>query len=260
MKDVQSEKDKRNIFIEKVGVSSIKYPIRIMDKQNGFQNTVALVDIYVDLPSEYRGTHMSRFVEILNKHRNNMSLSNLEKILDDTKQQLRAKVAHIVLRFPYFILKKAPITKEESFMDYECAFIASKNEKFDFVLEVNVPVHLLCPCSKEISDFGAHNQRANIRVKVKMDRLVWIEEIVEMVENSASAPLYALLKRPDEKYITEKAYMNPKFVEDIVRDVSILFDKDERITYYEIEAISYESIHNHSAYAYLHRDKNSYNK
>ena len=255
MRDVQSEKDERNISIEKVGVSSLRYPIRVMDRQNGFQNTVALVDIFVDLPSDYRGTHMSRFVEVLNRHRNNMSLSNLEKILDDVKIELKAKVSHIILRFPYFILKKAPVTNEESFMDYECAFIASKNEKFEFMLEVNVPVHLLCPCSKEISDFGAHNQRANVKVRIKMNKLVWIEEIVDLVENSASAPLYALLKRPDEKYITEKAYKNPKFVEDIVRDVAIALDNDKRITYYEVEAISYESIHNHNAYAYLHRDK-----
>jgi GTP cyclohydrolase I len=255
MRDVQSEKDERNISIEKVGVSSLRYPIRVMDRQNGFQNTVALVDIFVDLPSDYRGTHMSRFVEVLNRHRNNMSLSNLEKILDDVKIELKAKVSHIILRFPYFILKKAPVTNEESFMDYECAFIASKNEKFEFMLEVNVPVHLLCPCSKEISDFGAHNQRANVKVRIKMNKLVWIEEIVDLVENSASAPLYALLKRPDEKYITEMAYTNPKFVEDIVRDVAIALDNDKRITYYEVEAISYESIHNHNAYAYLHRDK-----
>jgi GTP cyclohydrolase I len=255
MRDVQSEKDERNISIEKVGVSSLRYPIRVMDRQNGFQNTVALVDIFVDLPSDYRGTHMSRFVEVLNRHRNNMSLSNLEKILDDVKIELKAKVSHIILRFPYFILKKAPVTNEESFMDYECAFIASKNEKFEFMLEVNVPVHLLCPCSKEISDFGAHNQRANVKVRIKMNKLVWIEEIVDLVEDSASAPLYALLKRPDEKYITEKAYTNPKFVEDIVRDVAIALNNDKRITYYEVEAISYESIHNHNAYAYLHRDK-----
>ena len=255
MRDVQSEKDERNISIEKVGVSSLRYPIRVMDRQNGFQNTVALVDIFVDLPSDYRGTHMSRFVEVLNRHRNNMSLSNLEKILDDVKIELKAKVSHIILRFPYFILKKAPVTNEESFMDYECAFIASKNEKFEFMLEVNVPVHLLCPCSKEISDFGAHNQRANVKVRIKMNKLVWIEEIVDLVEDSASAPLYALLKRPDEKYITEMAYTSPKFVEDIVRDVAIALDNDKRITYYEVEAISYESIHNHNAYAYLHRDK-----
>lgn len=255
MRDVQSEKDFRNIIIEKVGVSSIRYPIRVMDKQNGFQNTVALVDLLVDLPSEYRGTHMSRFVEILNKHRNNMSLSNLEQILDETKNELKAKVAHIILRFPYFILKKAPVTKEESFMDYECAFIASKDENFDFVLEVNVPVHLLCPCSKEISAFGAHNQRAQVKVRVKMNRLVWIEDIVEIVEKAASSPVYTLLKRPDEKFVTEHAYLNPKFVEDIIRDIALYFDGDERITYYEVEAISYESIHNHNAYAFLHRDK-----
>uniref|UniRef100_A0A7C4XUE2 GTP cyclohydrolase FolE2 n=1 Tax=Caldisericum exile TaxID=693075 RepID=A0A7C4XUE2_9BACT len=255
MKDVQSEKDYRNIPIEKVGVSSIKYPIRVMDRENGFQDTISEIDIYVDVPGDYRGTHMSRFIDALNRHRNNMSLTNLESILDDVKTLLNARVAHIQIRFPYFIKKYAPVTREESLMNYECAFIASKDTGFDFILEVNTPVHLLCPCSKEISDFGSHNQRANVKVRVRMRKLVWIEEIVEVVENSGSAPLYALLKREDEKFIVEKAYLNPKFVEDVVRDVALILDRDERITYYEVEAISFESIHNHNAYAFVHKDK-----
>lgn len=255
MKDVQNEKDERNIPLEKVGVSGILYPIRVMDKAHGFQMTVSTVDIFVDLPSQFKGTHMSRFIEILHKHRTNMTLSNLENILDDVKDALKAKVAYIIVSFPYFILKKAPVSKNESFMSYQCSFIASKGDKFDFILEVNVPVHLLCPCSREISDYGAHNQRANVKVRAKMNKLVWIEEIVDIVENSASAPLFALLKREDEKFVTESAYNNPKFVEDIARDVYIALDKNPRITYFEVEAVSFESIHNHNAYAYIHKDK-----
>lgn len=255
MRDVQNDVDLRNIALNKVGVSGIVYPIRVMDKNNGFQHTVSKINMFVGLPQEFRGTHMSRFVEVLNKHRTNMSLATLENILDDIKIALKAKTAHIEVRFPYFVIKKAPISRIESFMNYECAFIASKGKNFDFVLEVNTPVHSLCPCSKEISNFGAHNQRANIKAQVRMKKLVWIEEIVNISESSASAPLYSLLKREDEKYVTEHAFQNPKFVEDMVRGVSILLDKDERITYYAIEAISFESIHNHNAYGFYSRDK-----
>jgi GTP cyclohydrolase I len=255
MRDVQNDVDFRNVSLRKVGVSDIVYPIRVMDKSNVFQYTVSRINMFVDLPREFRGTHMSRFLEVLNKHRSNMSLVTLENILDDIKSALNAKTAHIEVRFPYFIIKNAPVSRIESFMNYECAFIASKGNSFDFILEVNTPVHSVCPCSKEISDFGAHNQRANIKVQVRMRKLVWIEEIINISEISASAPLYSLLKREDEKYITEYAFKNPKFVEDMVRDVSILLDKDQRITYYSIEAVSFESIHNHNAYAYYNRDK-----
>jgi GTP cyclohydrolase I len=255
MRDIQNDLDLRNIPLNKVGVSGVIYPIRVMDKNNGFQHTVSKINMYVDLPQEFRGTHMSRFLEVLNKHRSNMSLVTLEGILDDIKQSLKAKTAHIEVRFPYFIIKEAPVSRIESFMNYECAFIASKSNNFDFILEVNTPVHSLCPCSKEISEFGAHNQRANIKVQVRMKKLVWIEDIINISENSASAPLYSLLKREDEKYITEYAFKNPKFVEDMVRDVSVFLDNDLRITYYTVEAVSFESIHNHDAYASYSKDK-----
>lgn len=255
MRDVQNDIDLRNISLRKVGVSDVVYPIRVMDRSNSFQYTVSRINLFVDLPHEFRGTHMSRFMEVLNYHRSNMSLVTLERILDDTKSALNAKIAHIEVKYPYFILKKAPISGIESLMNYECAFIASKGEHFDFVLEVNTPVQSVCPCSKEISDFGAHNQRANIKVQVRMKKLVWIEEIVEISENAGSSPLYSLLKREDEKFITEHAFSNPKFVEDMVRDVSIALDKDERITYYSVEAVSFESIHNHNAYGFYSKDK-----
>ncbi len=256
MKDIQSEKDVRNIPLKRVGVSDILYPVRVMDRANGTQKTIARINMFVDLPKEFRGTHMSRFIEVLNKHRCDMSIKNIENVLNDIKSPLNAAESHIEVRFPYFLLKKAPVSNIESFMNYECAFIASKREKMDFILEVNTPVHTLCPCSKAISKYGAHNQRGIITVRVRMKKLVWIEEIIEISEQAASAPLYSLLKRPDEKYITEKAYNNPRFVEDVVRNVSLSLDKDERITYYAVEAKNFESIHNHNAYAFFDKFKN----
>jgi len=182
---------------------------------------------------------MSRFIEVLNKHRTNMSLVTLESILKDIKDSLNAKVAHIVVGFPYFILKKSPVSGNQSFMEYKCAFIANLGEKFDFLLEVATPVHLLCPCSKEISSYGAHNQRAVVTIRVKMNKIRVDWRYCSIAENSASAPLFTLLKREDEKFITEKAYDNPKFVEDVVRDVAIALDKDDRITYYEVEVTKF---------------------
>lgn len=255
MRDVQKEPPPRKIPIDKVGVEDVTYPIRVMDKENGFQNTVARIKMSVDLPHNFRGTHMSRFIEVLNKHLHNITLYNLENILEDIRKELDAETSHIEIEFPYFIRKKAPISEMESFMNYRCKFIASKDDKFDFILEVNVPVHTLCPCSKEISERGAHNQRALVSVQVRMKKLVWIEEIVEMVEGSASAPLYALLKREDERYITEHAYDNPRFVEDVVREVAVNLDRDDRIIWYFINVKSFESIHNHNAFACLKRDK-----
>lgn len=255
MKDIQNEKDTRNIPLNKVGVNSILYPIQVLDKENKYQHTVARINMYVNLPKEFRGTHMSRFIEVLDEHQNNMSIHNLEQILDNMKTKLDASAAHIEVRFPYFIFKKAPISKIKSFMNYDCAFIASKEEKFDFMLEVNTPVHNLCPCSKEISDVSAHNQRGMAKVQIRMNKLVWIEEVVEISEQSASAPVYSLLKREDEKYITETAYAHPRFVEDLVRNISIELDQDQRITFYSVEAVNFESIHNHNAYASYKKDK-----
>ncbi len=256
MRDVQSEKDLRNIPLNRVGVSDVLYPIRVMDKTNNTQKTIANINMYVDLPKEFRGTHMSRFLEVLNKHRCDMSIKNIENVLNDIKKVLNAEESHIELRFPYFILKRAPVSKIESFMNYNCAFIASKKEKMDFVLEVNTPVHTLCPCSKSISKYGAHNQRGIITIKIRMNKLVWIEELVSVAESSASAPLYSLLKRRDEKYITETAYENPRFVEDVVRNTSMKLNNDARITYYSVEAKNFESIHNHNAYAFYEHFKN----
>ena len=251
MKDIQSENDLRKISLDKVGIKGIRYPIIVKDKENKFQNTTGVFSIYVFLPHNFRGTHMSRFVEVLNRHSNNLSQKNLNNILDDVKKTLNSKEAHLQVDFPYFLSKNAPISKIESISSYDCSFIANKNDKMDFTLNVQVPVTTLCPCSKEISKYGAHNQRALVSVFLHMNKMVWIEDIINYVEKSGSAPIYSLLKRSDEKYITEFAYDNPKFVEDVTRDVAILLNDDSRVSWYKIEVESYESIHNHSAFSSL---------
>ena len=249
MRDIQSETDYREVHIDRVGVNGVRYPIRIRDRHDSFQHTNALINLYVNLPKEFRSTHMSRFIEILNRHQSDLSYSKLKSILLETKESLQANDAHIEMAFPYFILKTSPISNIPSYMDYQCRFLASQNDRFDFKLEVNVPVQLVCPCSKEISRYGAHNQRGNAIITVRMNGMVWIEEIVQIGEQAGSSPLFALLKREDEKYITETAYEHPKFVEDVVRDIVLPLEKDPRITWIHVEVLSQESIHNHNAYA-----------
>jgi len=250
MKDVQAERDTREIPLNKVGIKDLLYPIRVLDRKNKYQSTVATVNMYVDLPKEFRGTHMSRFIEVLEKHKNTMAIHNIEKILEDMRDAFSASTSHIELKFPYFIRKKAPVSGIESFMNYTCGLMGTKTEKkFDLVVLVEVPIHNLCPCSKEISSRGAHNQRGVARIQVRMKKLVWFEELVEMAESAASAPVFSLLKREDEKYITERAYDNPRFVEDASREIALALKKDERITWFKVEVENYESIHNHNAYA-----------
>ena len=253
--DVQNEKDDRHVYIDKVGVNNITYPIVVLDRANKVQHTVGNINMYVDLPEDFRGTHMSRFVEVLNVHRGKMTIKNVENILEDMRRHLNAKVAHIEVEFDYFVLKKSPVSNIESYTPYKAKFMAKKGDDMDFVLQVKVPIQTLCPCSKEISDRGAHNQRAMANVAVRMNKLVWIEEIIEMAEKASSSPLYTLLKREDEKYVTEHAYDNPKFVEDVARDIAVQLEKDERITWYTIKVTSYESIHPHNAYACLSKKK-----
>ncbi len=250
MADVQSEKDKRNIDIDKVGVQNVSYPVKVLDKNNKFQNTVASIDMYVNLPHGFRGTHMSRFIEILNDYRGLINASNMDDILTRIKEKLNADSAHMEVSFIYFIEKEAPVSKLKSLMDYKCRFIGSKSKENDFILEVEVPVMTLCPCSKEISEKNSHNQRSFVNVQLKWEKdLIWIEDIVSLVESCASAPVYSLLKRDDEKFITELAYDNPVFVEDIVRDISVLLINDKNIKWFRVESINHESIHNHNAIA-----------
>lgn len=253
--DIQKTPDTRNIPIDKVGVKDISYPVVVMDKQKKFQHTVARINMYVDLPHQFKGTHMSRFVEILNTYREEIALDKLETILEEMKMKLGASTAHLEMEFPYFIEKRAPVSKARSLMEYTCTFNASLSDSFDFILGIKIPVTSLCPCSKELSAYGAHNQRSIITIRVRYREFIWIEDLVKTVEECGSSPVYSLLKRVDEKHVTERAYENPKFVEDIVREVTERFISDNNISWFSVEAENFESIHKHSAYAYIERSK-----
>jgi GTP cyclohydrolase I len=249
--DIQNSKDSRHISIDKVGIKDIRHPIVVRDRNGGEQHTVARFNMYVNLPHDFKGTHMSRFVEILNKHEYEITVKSFKTMLAEMTRLLNAQSGHIEMSFPYFMTKAAPVSGVKSLMDYEVSFIGQmQGHKPNLLIKVVVPVTSLCPCSKNISEYGAHNQRSHITVCVRTRNFLWIEELIEMVENVASCELYGLLKRPDEKYVTERAYDNPKFVEDMVRDVAVLFNRDDRIAAYTVE-----SIHNHSAYAMLTHDK-----
>lgn len=254
--DVQSSADLRQLAINKVGIKNIRHPVVIRDRSGGNQHTIANFIMTVNLPHNFKGTHMSRFVEILNNYEREISVTTFKEILKNMTLKLEAQAGHIEMHFPYFINKQAPITKVASLMDYEVAFMADFiDNKINMWVKVIVPVTSLCPCSKKISNYGAHNQRSHVTVTVLINHFVWIEEIIELVEKQASCELYGLLKRPDEKYVTEKAYDNPKFVEDMVRDIAACLNKDDRITAYKVESENFESIHNHSAYAMIEHNK-----
>ncbi len=261
MKDVQNTIDHRQLPINKVGIKDLRIPITVRDRRNGVQRTVASVDMCVELPRYFKGTHMSRFVEVLNEHQGIIDIRHFGHILHAMKNRLEADVAHLNIRFPYFIEKIAPVSGARSLMDYDCIYEGSvgKDDVVDYIIGVVVPVTTLCPCSKEISDRGAHNQRSFVTLKVRFapHRFVWIEDLIKIAEKAASSELYALLKRPDEKYVTEKAYDNPRFVEDMVREIaSALMDMDE-IVWLHVESEHLESIHNHNAYAMIEIDKRS---
>jgi GTP cyclohydrolase I len=255
MLDIQKTHDTRNIPIDKVGVKDISYPIVVMDRKKKFQHTVARINMYVDLPHQFKGTHMSRFIEILNSYREEIALDKLEIMLAEMKKKLGASTAHLEMEFPYFIEKRAPVSKARSLMEYTCSFSATLSEEFDFMLGIRIPVTSLCPCSKELSDYGAHNQRSLISIKVKYSNFIWIEDLVSLVEECGSSPVYSLLKRVDEKHVTEQAYENPKFVEDIVREATEKLLAEPDITWFSVEAENFESIHKHSAYAFIERSK-----
>ncbi|MBN2644570.1 MAG: GTP cyclohydrolase I FolE2 [Desulfuromonadaceae bacterium] len=255
MPDLQQSPDRRNIAIDKVGIKDVRYPIVVLDKNHSRQHTVASVNMYVELPHQFKGTHMSRFVEILNHYRGEITFNNMEEILAEMKERLESDCAHMELSFPYFVEKQAPVSKASGLMSYDCRFIGTLREKKDFILEVSVPLTSLCPCSKEISRYGAHNQRSCVRVAIRAHAMVWIEELIELVEGCGSAPVYSLLKREDEKAVTEQAYENPMFVEDIVRSVTQQLKQVEAIDWFCVECENFESIHNHSAYATLEYGK-----
>ena len=254
--DVQNSVDTRHIPINKVGIKDIRHPVRIRDRAEGEQHTIANFNMYVNLPHNFKGTHMSRFVEILNNHEREISVKSFKEMMSEMAERLEAESGHIEMSFPYFVNKTAPESGVQSLLDYDVTFIGEiHNGANELNLKVVVPVTSLCPCSKKISDYGAHNQRSHVTVTAKIKDFIWVEEIIELVEKEASCELYGLLKRPDEKHVTERAYDNPKFVEDMVRDVAARLNADDRISAYVVESENFESIHNHSAYALIEKDK-----
>ena len=256
--DVQGSADKRKIAINKVGIKDIRHPVIVKDRSDGLQHTIATFNMYVFLPHHFKGTHMSRFVKILNDQEKEISTASFRDMLLEMSELLEADSGHIEMSFPFFVNKKAPVSGVESLMDYNVTLIGEvKDGETQTRIKVEIPVTSLCPCSKSISDYGAHNQRSHVTVNVKTKGFIWIEELIELVEKQASCELYGLLKRPDEKHVTERAYDNPKFVEDMVRDVAVKLNEDDRIRSYILESENFESIHNHSAYALIEFDKDS---
>jgi GTP cyclohydrolase I len=258
IEDVQASADTRRIAINKVGIKDIRHPVRVGDRSEGEQHTIANFNMYVYLPHNFKGTHMSRFVQILNNHEREITVESFKEMLTEMAERLESEVGHIEMSFPFFVNKAAPISGVRSLMDYEVTLIGEiRDGEPEMWLKVLVPVTSLCPCSKSISERGAHNQRSHVTVTVKTRGFVWIEEIIDLVEKEASCELYGLLKRPDEKHVTERAYDNPKFVEDMVRDVAGRLNEDDRVRAYVVESENFESIHNHSAYALIEHDKDA---
>jgi GTP cyclohydrolase I len=252
--DVQATPDTRRLAIDRVGIKAIRHPVKIRERSGGVQHTIAHFNMYVGLPHHFKGTHMSRFVEILNAHEREISPDTFRVMLREMVAKLEAQSGHIEMSFPYFVSKKAPVSGVASLMDYEVTFVGEIVDGRElFTLKVVVPVTSLCPCSKEISERGAHNQRSHVTVSANINTFVWIEDIIDRVEGQASSELWGLLKRPDEKYVTEHAYDNPKFVEDMVRDVALALNADARIGHYTVDVENFESIHAHSAVARIER-------
>ncbi|MFZ4587854.1 MAG: GTP cyclohydrolase FolE2 [Terrimicrobiaceae bacterium] len=258
LKDTQSERDTRRLPIDRVGVKGLRYPVQVLDKDRSTQSTVATVQLTVDLPHHFKGTHMSRFIEVLAAHGPVIHVENIRDILEQTASRLQSSCAHLDIEFPFFLEKRAPATGSPGLMDYTVRFSATlQRRKLDFIVTAIVPVTTLCPCSKAISKSGAHNQRGQVSLSVRTRKPMWIEDMVRLAEESASSELYSLLKRPDEKFVTERAYANPVFVEDLVRAVAQRCDRDKNILWYRVEVENFESIHNHNAYALIERKRPS---
>ena len=258
IEDVQGRADPRHLAINKVGICDIRHPVSIEQRVGGHQSTVATFGMYVNLPHHFKGTHMSRFVQILNAHEHQITVESFRAMLGEMTERLEADNGHIEMSFPYFIDKYAPVTQEKGVMDYNVTFIGDqRGERTDLYVEVKVPVTTLCPCSKDISDYGAHNQRSLITIRVRATEFFWLEELIDIAESEGSCELYGILKRVDEKAVTERAYDNPKFVEDVVRDIAQRLNDDTRFRYYVVESENFESIHNHSAYALIEQDKDA---
>ena len=251
--DTQGEPDTRNLAINRVGVRGLSFPVQIRERTGSLQHTVATVSLAVDLPARHKGTHMSRFVEALNSHGRVLDIHHMAGLPAELLRLLPAQRAHVEFRFPFFITKSAPVSGAPGVMNYQVTFeVEATLDQTVFTLHLDVPVATLCPCSKAISDRGAHNQRGLVRLSVRFaDRPVFIEELIRLVEDSASCELYSVLKRPDEKAVTERAYDNPVFVEDVVRNVAQRATDHPGVSWFRVEAENYESIHNHQAFAII---------
>ena len=256
IEDVQGRADSRQLPINKVGIKDVYHPVRVKDRSSGEQHTIANFNMYVALPHNFKGTHMSRFVEVLHRNEREISVESFRDILVEMTEKLDAQSGHIEMDFPYFVMKKAPASGVESLMNYQASLIGELHDgKPELWLKVVVAATSLCPCSKSISNYGAHNQRSHITIKARVEGHMWLEELIDIAESEASCEVYGILKRADEKFVTERAYDNPKFVEDIVRDVAVRLNKEQRVRAYVVEAENFESIHNHSAYALIEKDK-----
>ncbi|MCC7492020.1 MAG: GTP cyclohydrolase I FolE2 [Fimbriimonadaceae bacterium] len=255
--DMQNSADPRGIDITKVGIRRLKYPVVLGMRGNGPQHTIATVAMYVSLDRSFKGTHMSRFVEVLNEHRRELDIHDIGTLLRHMKQRLEAQSAYLELEFPYFLEKRAPVTGQPGMLHYDCRVKAEVDldDRIRICYAVTVPVTTLCPCSKKISAYGAHNQRSFVTLNWQCTESIWLEEMIELVESLGSAQIYSVLKRPDEKYVTEYAYDHPKFVEDMVRDITAAVRADDRITWFRVESENEESIHTHNAYALIEEDK-----
>ncbi|NNC23616.1 GTP cyclohydrolase I FolE2 [Salinisphaera sp. USBA-960] len=258
VEDVQGRHDRRHLAINKVGVCDIRHPVSIAQRSGGKQTTVATFAMYVNLPHRFKGTHMSRFVQILNAHEHKITVASFKQMLAEVTERLEADNGHIEMAFPFFIDKRAPVTGEPGVMDYQVTFFGDRySDSTELTVEVEVPVTTLCPCSKDISDYGAHNQRSLIKIRARAREFFWLEELIDIAEAQASCELYGVLKRVDEKAVTEHAYENPKFVEDVVRDIATVLNNDSRIREYRVASENFESIHNHSAYALIEHNKDA---
>jgi len=256
MPDVQASRDSRRVAIDRVGVTDIRFPIALATPDGGELNTVATVNLYVSLAAEHKGTHMSRFLEVLHGYDHALQPSRIPELAERIRSRLGAEKAVIEMEMPYFIAKIAPVSKQTGLMDYEVGFSCERTaDHTDLVMRVTAPATSLCPCSKEISEYGAHNQRCLITAEVRTNEPMWIEEIVDVLERAASCPVYSVLKRSDEKFVTEAAFDNPKFVEDTVRDLALALEREDRVTWFTVRSKNMESIHSHNAYAEIIRDK-----
>lgn len=255
MRDIQNEEDTREIPLQKVGVKGVKYPVSVLDKNKKTQTTTATVDLFVNLPHNFKGTHMSRFIEVFHKYHTNISMQHFMDMLEEIRTKLDAERAFGSISFPYYIEKKAPESGACGIMEYNCSYEAEVGKDRNFFVDIEVPVTTLCPCSKAISEYGAHNQRGRVKVHLLYNNFFWIEDVITMIENCASSPLYSVLKRKDEKAVTERAYENPRFVEDVVREVYLGLKK-MNFQRFSVEAENEESIHFHNAYAYAEYNGN----